>query len=111
MNLAKKVRRSRQRLCLAPEFLEDRVVLSAGQGSTFAIMPGSVTTAGQVSTINFTMSSAMFATWQEARRRLDWHRRRFGDAVLVKLDGDGQAGDRLDQERIGKDDPGPAFDL
>ena len=62
MNLARKVRRMRQRLCLAPEVLEDRVVLSAGQGSTFAIMPGSVTTAGQVSTLNFTMSSAMFAT-------------------------------------------------
>ena len=50
MNLSKEVRRRRRRMCLAPEVLEDRVVLSAGEGSTFAIMPGTVTTAGQVST-------------------------------------------------------------
>ncbi len=62
MNLTKKVRRTRQRLCLAPEVLEDRVVLSAGQGSTFAIMPGSVTTAGQVSTVKFKMDPTMFTT-------------------------------------------------
>ena len=53
MNLTKKVRRSASRLCLVPEVLEDRVVLSAGQGSTFAIMPGSVTTPGQVSSLPF----------------------------------------------------------
>ena len=62
MNLTQKVRRTRQRLCLAPEVLEDRVVLSAGQGSTFAIMPGTVTTPGTTSSVKFTMSSAMFAT-------------------------------------------------
>jgi Dockerin type I domain len=62
MNLTKKVRRTRQCLCLAPDVLEDRVVLSAGQGSTFAIMPGSVTTTGQVSTINFKMDPSMFTT-------------------------------------------------
>jgi hypothetical protein len=62
MNLTKELRRRRQRLCLVPEVLEDRVVLSAGQGSTFAIMPGSVTTPGQVSSVNFTMSSTMFAS-------------------------------------------------
>jgi hypothetical protein len=62
MNLTKEVRRTRQRLCLAPEFLEDRMVLSAGQGSTFAIMPGTVTTAGQVSTVNFKLDPTMFTT-------------------------------------------------
>ena len=62
MNLTKEVRRTRQRLCLAPEVLEDRLVLSAGQGSTFAIMPGSVTTAGQVSTVNFKLDPTMFTT-------------------------------------------------
>jgi Dockerin type I domain len=62
MNLTRKVRRTRQRLCLAPDVLEDRVVMSAGQGSTFAIMPGSVTTAGQVSSINFKMDPTMFTT-------------------------------------------------
>ena len=36
------------------------MVLSAGEGSTFAIMPGSVTTAGQVSTINFKIDPTMF---------------------------------------------------
>jgi hypothetical protein len=62
MNLTKKVRRTRQCLCLAPEVLEDRVVLSAGQGSTFAIMPGMITTPGTTTSVKFTMSSAMFAT-------------------------------------------------
>jgi hypothetical protein len=62
MNLTQKVRRTRQRLCLAPEVLEDRVVLSAGQGSTFAIMPGTITTPGTTSSVQFTMSSSMFAT-------------------------------------------------
>ena len=62
MNLTKKVRRTRQCLCLAPEVLEDRVVLSAGQGSTFAIMPGTITTPGTTTSVKFTMSSAMFAT-------------------------------------------------
>jgi hypothetical protein len=62
MNLTKKVRRTRQCLCLAPEVLEDRVVLSAGQGSTFAIMPGTISTPGTTTSVQFTMSSAMFAT-------------------------------------------------
>jgi Dockerin type I domain len=62
MILSKKVRRTRQRLCLAPDFLEDRVVLSAGQGSTFAIIPGTVATAGQVSTVNFMLNPTMFTT-------------------------------------------------
>ena len=36
------------------------MVLSAGEGSTFAIMPGSVTTAGQVTTIDFKIDPTMF---------------------------------------------------
>jgi hypothetical protein len=60
MNLTKDLRRPRQRFRLAPELLEDRLVLSAGEGSTFAIMPGSVTTAGQVSTVNFKIDPTMF---------------------------------------------------
>jgi Dockerin type I domain len=62
MILSKEVRRSRQRLCLAPDFLEARVVLSAGQGSTFAIIPGTVTTAGVVSSVSFMLSPTMFTT-------------------------------------------------
>jgi hypothetical protein len=60
MNPSNKLRRVRRRHCPAPDLLENRTVLSAGQGSTFAIMPGAVTTAGQVSTINFKMDPAMF---------------------------------------------------
>jgi hypothetical protein len=52
--------RVRRRRCLTPELLEDRMVLSASQGSTFAIMPASVTTAGQVSSVSFTMSPSLF---------------------------------------------------
>jgi hypothetical protein len=60
MDTSKQSRRVRRRRCLAPDFLEDRVVMSAGQGSTFAIMPGSITTAGQVSSVPFTISSSLF---------------------------------------------------
>ncbi len=41
---------------LALEMLEDRQLLSAGQGSTFAIMTGTVSTAKQVSTVPFVIS-------------------------------------------------------
>ena len=55
MKTSKALPRVRRRRCLTPELLEDRMVLSAGQGSTFAIMPGSITTAGQVASIAFTI--------------------------------------------------------
>jgi len=62
MNLlpTKDLRRARHRRCLAPDVLEDRLVMSAGEGSTFAIMPGTVTTAGQVSSVNFKIDPADF---------------------------------------------------
>ena len=60
MSLSKELRRTRHRKFFTPEVLEDRLVLSAGEGSTFAIMPGQVTTAGQVSTINFKIDPTMF---------------------------------------------------
>ncbi len=60
MNLQKNCAARASRMCLAPEVLEDRLVLSAGEGSTFAIMPGTVTTAGQVSTVNFKIDPTMF---------------------------------------------------
>ncbi len=59
-----RVRRSR---CLTPEFLEQRMVLSAGQGSTFAIMPGTVSTAGQLSSIPFTISSSTFTPTKDGK--------------------------------------------
>jgi hypothetical protein len=60
MNLSNELRRSRRRISLAPDVLEDRLVLSAGEGSTFAIMPGNVAIAGQVSSLNFKIDPSMF---------------------------------------------------
>lgn len=52
--------RANRRPSLMPELLEDRMVLSSGEGSTFAIMPASVTTAGKESSVSFTLSSQYF---------------------------------------------------
>jgi hypothetical protein len=60
MKSSNELPRVRRRRCLAPELLEDRVVLSAGQGSTFAIIPAAVSTAGKDSSVSFTMSSSLF---------------------------------------------------
>ena len=98
MNLTQKVRRTRQRLCLAPEVLEDRVVLSAGQGSTFAIMPGSITTPGTTSSVKFTMSSAMFATPKKNGNILLGIDIAAATSVVVKHDVDAQAQDRLGRQ-------------
>jgi hypothetical protein len=57
---SKPTRRVRRSICTAPEVLEDRVVMSAGQGSTFAIMPGSVSSVGQVSSVDFQISPTLF---------------------------------------------------
>jgi hypothetical protein len=54
------MRRVQRRMCTAPELLEDRVVMSAGQGSTFAIMPGSITSVGEISSVNFVISPTLF---------------------------------------------------
>lgn len=60
MKTSNELPRVRRRQSPTPELLEDRVVLSAGQGSTFAIMPASVSTANQVSSVPFTISSSTF---------------------------------------------------
>jgi hypothetical protein len=60
MNPSKELLRARRRRCLAPEVLESRLVMSSGQGSTLAIMPGSVTSAGQVTTLSFEISPTLF---------------------------------------------------
>jgi len=44
------------------EMLDERQLLSAGMGSTFAIIPGAVTTAGQISTVQFKIDPSQFAT-------------------------------------------------
>lgn len=60
MKTSKTTQRADRRRCLTPEVLEDRMVLSAGEGSTFAIIPASVTTAGKMSNVPFTVSSSLF---------------------------------------------------
>jgi Dockerin type I domain len=60
MNASKDSRRVRRHRQLIPEALEARMVMSAGQGSTFAIMPGSITTSGQIATIPFKIDPALF---------------------------------------------------
>jgi hypothetical protein len=60
MKTTKEFPRVRRRRCLVPERLEDRMVLSAGQGSTFAIMPAAITTPGQAASTPFTISSSLF---------------------------------------------------
>jgi hypothetical protein len=52
--------RAHRRRCLVPEVLESRLVLSAGQGSTFAIVPGTISNPGQVSTLSFKIDPALF---------------------------------------------------
>jgi hypothetical protein len=68
MNQSKELRRVRRRISPAPEALEDRLVLSSGEGSTFAIMPGTVTTAGQLSTVNFEINPALFTAPNKSGR-------------------------------------------
>jgi hypothetical protein len=60
MKTSNEIPRERRRRCPAPELLEDRMVLSAGQGSTFAIMPAAITTAGQDTSTPFTISPSLF---------------------------------------------------
>jgi hypothetical protein len=49
-------------MCPFPEALEERMVLSASEGSTFAIMPGKLTTSGQISSLNFKIDPSLFST-------------------------------------------------
>ena len=46
----------------APDVLEDRMVLSAGEGSTFAIMPGTVRGPGMVSSLQFKIDPSLFTS-------------------------------------------------
>ncbi len=52
-------RKRRERLC-SVDRLEDRTVMSAGMGSTFAIVPGTIAAAGQVSTAQFKIDPGYF---------------------------------------------------
>ena len=60
MRSLQKVPRKQRGQNLSLEPLEDRQLLSAGQGSTFAIMPGTVSSAGQVSSVQFKVDPSQF---------------------------------------------------
>ena len=60
MNTSQEQPCKRRRNGVSLEVLEDRQLLSAGMGSTFAIVPGSVDKAGQVSSVQFKIDPTMF---------------------------------------------------
>jgi hypothetical protein len=62
MNQSNESRQGRRRRQPAPDVLEDRMVLSAGQGSTFAIMPGTVSGPGMVSSLQFKLDPSLFTS-------------------------------------------------
>lgn len=59
--------RNRRKPGLAVDALEDRRVLSAGMGSTFAIVPGTVTEANKVSTVEVKLDSTHFTAGNRGR--------------------------------------------
>jgi hypothetical protein len=70
MKTSNKLPRVRRQRCLTPELLEDRMVMSSGQGSTFAIMPASITTAGKENATSFTISSSLFTPAKDGKLML-----------------------------------------
>ncbi len=62
MNHSNDSRPRRRQLRPAPDILEDRMVLSAGEGSTFAIMPGTVAGPGVVSSLQFKIDPSLFTS-------------------------------------------------
>ena len=62
MNHSSNSRQRRSRIRPAPDVLEDRMVLSAGEGSTFAIMPGTVSGPGMVSSVSFKLDPSVFSS-------------------------------------------------
>ena len=91
MNPSHKQPRKKRGRSFSLESLEDRQLLSAGMGSTFAIMPGSVATAGQVSSVQFKIDPSQFTPaggqdrpGHRRRRRLPARRRSSPQIVSVK---------------------------
>ncbi len=62
MNQLNQSRPRRRPMQPAPDVLEPRVVLSSGEGSTFAIMPGTVAGPAAVSTTQFEISPTLFSS-------------------------------------------------
>jgi hypothetical protein len=70
MNASQESRRRRRGISLEPERLEGRIVMSSGEGSTFAIMPGTVTTAGQLSSMQFKIDPTLFSAPKQDHGRI-----------------------------------------
>ena len=62
MNLSNQSRPRCRPMQPAPDVLEARVVMSSGEGSTFAIMPGTVAGPGMMSTTQFEISPTLFSS-------------------------------------------------
>jgi hypothetical protein len=60
MNTSNRQPRRKRVTGFSLERLEERQVLSAGMGSTFAIMPGAINTAGQTSSVQFKLDPSQF---------------------------------------------------
>jgi len=60
MNSSRKPSRKRRNSLFSIDMLEDRRVMSAGMGSTFAIVPGSVAEAGKTSTVEIRLDPTHF---------------------------------------------------
>ena len=60
MNPSRELPRKRRERLFSVDHLEDRTVMSAGMGSTFAIVPGTIAGAGQVSTAQFKIDPGYF---------------------------------------------------
>jgi hypothetical protein len=60
MNPSRELPRKRRERSFSVDHLEDRTVMSAGMGSTFAIVPGAIAAAGQTSTAQFKIDPGYF---------------------------------------------------
>jgi hypothetical protein len=68
MNQSQEARPRRRCMKPAPDVLEDRMVLSSGEGSTFAIMPGTIAGPGVVSSLQFKIDPSLFTSPQRNGR-------------------------------------------
>jgi hypothetical protein len=67
MNESREQQRNRRKPLLAVDALEDRRVLSAGMGSTFAIVPGTIAESGQTSTSEVRLDTTHFTPGARGR--------------------------------------------
>jgi hypothetical protein len=67
MSLSHNSPRAKRGRNIALELLEGRQVLSAGMGSTFAIMPGTIDKAGQVASVQFKLDPSQFTAGRQGK--------------------------------------------